>query len=187
MKKAGVGVENLSMFNAYDILGLSVDFSLAPDVLEKRYLEVMQALHPDQNRTHAQTEQQTVVLAASQVNKAYQILKDPFLRAQHVWELKGGSTDSSSSSPFSPSSDFLQQSLEDREALEDACTLDHIDGLLHQALTRQSDLMSKISDDFEEAQWAQARQGIDHLAYLQKFIQRAQEKKWALEDERSGF
>ncbi|XP_022778693.1 uncharacterized protein LOC111320276, partial [Stylophora pistillata] len=98
-------------------------FDLDLEVLEQNYLERIRSAHPDQQQGDFQI--------SSDLNRAYQTLLDPLLRAQHLLVLRGGEATETIQDMA-----VLQRSLEDREKLASAETLEALESLVQEAKRR---------------------------------------------------
>lgn len=97
-------------------LGLPRRFSIDAAELERSYLALSRAIHPDY---HAGSDAE---LSASQelsarLNEAYNVLRDPFARADYLVQLEGGPT---ASEHKQLPANFLAEMLEAREEVEQA-------------------------------------------------------------------
>ncbi|MGI4851389.1 MAG: Fe-S protein assembly co-chaperone HscB [Janthinobacterium lividum] len=164
------------MFNAFDKLGLDVDFDLNKSDLEQAYLTMMKICHPDQQVV---TTNETMVLdEAVSVNQAYKVLKDPYLRAQHCLQLQKFSFNFDTST----SSDILMESMSLRESLEDAEAVTCVDHLLKDVKNKKEIILADLISAFKNNDLSKACHLTEHLGYLNKFQHEAQEKLWALEE-----
>jgi hypothetical protein len=74
-------------FNAFVCLSLPEDFDVDSTTLDQRYEDSMRLVHPD--KWTSDMTQSIALLHASCINHAYQLLKDPVKRAQHMLEIAG--------------------------------------------------------------------------------------------------
>lgn len=77
----------MSENNWFAELSIEPFFDLCPSLLEQAYIKAQLNVHPDLWRSALIKEKCQFVSA--RLNQAYQILKDPLLRAQHMMELHG--------------------------------------------------------------------------------------------------
>ena len=103
--------------DCFDRLGLPRRFPLDRAELERAYLAHSRLIHPDYHASSASADQVASLELSAEVNQAYNILRDPFTRADHLLTLEGGP----SASEFKqvPQA-FLAEMLELRERLEEA-------------------------------------------------------------------
>src|SRR3990167_10966975 len=107
MKRGVVGVENPSMFDPFEVLGLPQCFSLSLQDLEKRYFDAQRKTHPDR---FSQAEKEEASKKSAVVNQAYLLLKDPLERG--IFLLKDAVVD-----PLTHHSEILMEMMEWRERL----------------------------------------------------------------------
>jgi molecular chaperone HscB len=106
--------------NYYRILGLDPSYQLDARALEERYLERSKLYHPDR---HALADGPTRVknaLAASELNQAYRVLRDPVARAEHLLGLHGVVLGDERTATSKVDQAFLMEMMELREALGEA-------------------------------------------------------------------
>jgi hypothetical protein len=69
--------------NAFHIMGLPVVWSIDDDDLEQRYEQCQMSFHPDKQSVKGRD----IVNESALVTRAYMMLRDPVLRAQHILQL----------------------------------------------------------------------------------------------------
>src|SRR5687767_10792391 len=72
----------------FALLGLPVSFSLDLECLEKKYLQLQQLLHPDRFIGKSTREKRYANQQSSQVNQAYEALKDPIQRGIYLLKMQ---------------------------------------------------------------------------------------------------
>lgn len=101
--------------NHFRLFGLPEQFALDLDDLSERYLRLRQTVHPDLYATAGEREKRLSLQASTQVNEAYQTLKDPLARARYLMTLlTGGQGDDQETTKDMA---FLMEQMELREAL----------------------------------------------------------------------
>ena len=70
------------MKNFFELFSLPVDFFVDQDALEKKYLEFQNQFHPDISSS-------SDISLSIEINAAYKILSDDFLRACYILKLNG--------------------------------------------------------------------------------------------------
>ena len=70
-------------------LGIGVSFDVDVEALDQRYFELQRVLHPDRFATKSAKERALSQQQATSLNEAYEILKDPLKRADHMIHLLG--------------------------------------------------------------------------------------------------
>lgn len=76
------------MLSLFDILGLPQAFDVNLNALEKAYFSAQRETHPDRLIGKAEKEREQAVLRSQLVNDAYETLKNPLTRAEHLLELR---------------------------------------------------------------------------------------------------
>lgn len=105
------------MQDAFDRLGLPRRFFLDPVELERAYLAHSRAVHPDYHLAGPSGELGASLELSAAVNEAYNTLRDPFSRAEHLLALAGGPS-ASEQKQMPPA--FLAEMLDAREEIERA-------------------------------------------------------------------
>ncbi len=105
------------MTDYFTRLGLPGRFSLDAAELERQYLARSRAVHPDYHLGGATADLAASLELSAALNEAYNTLRDPFLRADHLLRLVGGPT-ASEQKQMPPA--FLAEMLEAREQVEEA-------------------------------------------------------------------
>jgi molecular chaperone HscB len=77
----GIQTSNIDVFETF---GLPIQFELDAQKLDLEYKELQKKLHPDKFATKSVDEKSISTNASSAINLAYQILKDPVARAEHL-------------------------------------------------------------------------------------------------------
>ncbi|HEX6413625.1 MAG TPA: Fe-S protein assembly co-chaperone HscB, partial [Burkholderiales bacterium] len=72
------------MQNHFDLFGLSAAFGLETEVLERSYREIQSRVHPDRFAHAGDAERRASLQWTTRVNEAFQTLKNPVTRAQHL-------------------------------------------------------------------------------------------------------
>jgi molecular chaperone HscB len=99
----------------FDRLGLPRRFLVDSADLERAYLARSRDVHPDYHLAGSKTALSASLEASAAVNEAYNILRDPFTRAEYLLKLEGGPS-ASEQKQMPPA--FLAEMLDAREAIE---------------------------------------------------------------------
>ena len=99
----------------FALFGLPRRHALDLTELEQRYREIQTQVHPDKHVNLSDAERRLAMQWSTQVNEAYQTLRQPMRRARYLLHLVGFdvATESNTAMP----TDFLLQQMEWREAL----------------------------------------------------------------------
>lgn len=128
--------------NYFQLLGLKDGYTISLSELEKAYLKLQRKIHPDQftNNTNGQL---VAVQYSSFINKAYETLRSPLLRAQYLLDLYGITADIETAT--TNDHDFLMEQIDLRETLEEIKETENP----HQGL---KNLMQDINDKIDDLQ-----------------------------------
>lgn len=107
-----------AMQNHFELFGLSAAFGLETEVLERSYREIQSRVHPDRFAHAGDAERRASLQWTTRVNEAFQTLKNPVTRAQHLLALHGVDVAFETNTAMPP--EFLMQQMALREALESA-------------------------------------------------------------------
>ena len=77
------------MQSLFDILGIPAGFDLNLATLEQSYFAAQRLSHPDRFIGKPEAERVAAIARSQMVNDAYETLKDPLRRAEHLLELQG--------------------------------------------------------------------------------------------------
>ncbi len=105
-------VDHFSLFH------LPRGFSLDAAELEARYREMQTRVHPDKHAHLSDAERRLAMQWSTQVNEAYQTLRQPIRRAQYLLQLAGVDVQAEHNTAMPAA--FLMQQMEWREAVEEA-------------------------------------------------------------------
>src|SRR5438093_1246627 len=98
-------------------LGLPRRFVVDAGELERAYLAHSRAVHPDFHLAGSSADLSASLELSAAVNEAYNTLRDPFARAEHLLTLEGGPS-ASEQKQMPPA--FLAEMLDAREEIERA-------------------------------------------------------------------
>lgn len=102
----------------FSLFRLPRQFSLDLGELEARYREMQTRVHPDKHAHLSDTERRLAMQWSTQVNEAYQVLRQPLRRAQYMLHLAGVDVQAEHNTAMPAA--FLMQQMEWRESLEEA-------------------------------------------------------------------
>jgi len=106
------------MQNFFELFGLPARFSLDSEELERAYRDIQAAVHPDWSASGSEAERRVSMQQATQVNEAYQTLRNPIERATYLLRLQGIAPQFEINTAMP--TDFLMQQMEWREAIGEA-------------------------------------------------------------------
>ena len=127
----------MSTIDHFAAFGLPVGWDLDRAALERRYLELQQAHHPDRVAAGSSGDQRAAVEKSAAINEGYRVLRDPVRRAEYVCKLGGVDLDSNEGAPKMDQA-FLLEMIERREELHESRDLEalrqRVEGELDAAL-----------------------------------------------------
>lgn len=100
-------------------LGFERRYNLDKTLLDRRYRELQQALHPDKHASAPAGERALTLRKAIEVNEAYRVLRDDQKRGEALLALFGRELSDKAADP-----ELLMEMMELREALSDARAAD---------------------------------------------------------------
>ena len=101
----------------FELFGLPRTYDIDAHELGRRYLAISRNIHPDKFATGDAQMQAFALRASAAVNRAYEVLRDPRLRAEYLLEATGGQ---SAAQDKRVAADFLNRVMLLREEIEDA-------------------------------------------------------------------
>jgi molecular chaperone HscB len=174
--------------NYFELFGLTEDFAVPLDALTKRYRELQQTTHPDRFVNASDRDRRLSMQQATQINEAYQALKDPLARARYLLQLRGIQWDDEQETVMDPA--FLMEQMEWREALGEARTkkdpLGEVGGILNEVLQSIRSLTEELGQHFgksDDESLQQAKSAVRKLQFLYKLRDEAEALEADLEDE----
>ena len=169
----------------FDWFSISTEFEIDLQALRSNYLELQKELHPDKSAGQAHVDQSQVVRLNTQLNDAYDKLKDPVKRAIYLLELAGVDYDPDRQTQDDPQ--YLMQQLELREQLGDltASSAD-LDQALNSFRAKALDQLEQHSGNFNEAlkraDWTAAGTAIGRMMFADKLVRDVNEREEELFD-----
>jgi len=155
------------MHNHFDLFGLTPQFSIEGEALERSYREIQSKVHPDRFARAGDAERRASLQWTTRVNEAFQILKHPVTRAKHLLELHGVDLAFETNTAMPP--DFLVQQMELRETLEEAKDAAALDALRGDLKNQRQILESAIAEAIDaKKDYAGAAGLVRKLQFLEK-------------------
>jgi len=111
----------------FALLGLPETFALDLRELENSYRAKASEYHPDRHTAGDEATKRLALQASTQLNEAWQTLKNPLNRARYLLKLRG--IDTQEHTNTSMPMDFLMNQMEWREAIEEAKGNQNLDRL----------------------------------------------------------
>lgn len=162
------------MSSYFDILELPVAFGIDLAVLEANYFKAQLKYHPDKFIGKPADERNIALSRSMDINEAYETLKSPLKRAQHILKLKGITIGTDNDS-IKPSPALLMEIMELREQFEGVQDPATHNKLVDQLAKSQEKTLLDIAKYYANEDWQKMAQETIRLGY---FVKIADEKKY---------
>ena len=176
---------NILSATYFEIFDVPVSFDCDINTIQQRYRELQKAVHPDKFVNASDQEKRISMQHTSQINEAFNTLKNPVERALYLLKLKG--LDINFDNETTMDAGFLMEQLELRESLasvgNDTESLDRLDAMSADVKEKLSLLMEEFSVLYESDEKEQAREKIRKMQFLQKAKKEINDRAAKIEDE----
>ncbi len=155
--------------NHFALFNLPTTFALDQKVLSALFRDLQSETHPDRFVTANDAEKRAAIEKATEVNDAYQTLRDPVRRAMYLLWLKNvnGMDEKDTSMPHA----FLVEQIEWRESIADAKLKEDTDRLDEMNTELQS-VLTSLGDTFSAAYEGDHLPTATTLARKMRFTQK---------------
>lgn len=174
----------------FELFGLPVAFVIDSQALRERYRELQRVVHPDRYSGASDQEKRLSMQAVTQVNEAYETLRDPLKRARYLLQLHG--LDLGPAHETTKDAAFLMQQMELREELAEvrvsADSLGAVQAFMDKVSRMISSCIGQMALDFETrdpARLEAVREEVVKMQFLNKLHAEAERLESQLEDELS--
>ena len=156
--------------NFFELFGLPARFDVDTEQLDRAYRDLQSTVHPDRFVNAPEAERRVSMQQATQVNEAYQTLKNPIRRAAYLLRRHG--IDPQFETNTAMPAAFLMDQMEWREAIEeasesaDARELDQLSSRLGGELKRMYAEIGRQID--ERKDFPGAAETVRKLMFLEK-------------------
>lgn len=163
--------------NFFDTFNLPVLFNIDIDMLNHQYRTLQKTIHPDRFVNATDAEKKQSLQKSTQINDAYQVLKDPIKRASHIISLHQVLKDNT----LPP--DFLMQQMEWEEEFETINDLEQVQLFSDKIDGEKKMLMDLLAMDLDEKKdWESATNIIGKLKFITNLFLRIQQKKLSMDN-----
>lgn len=159
--------------NYFTLLGLEPSFALDEADLRKRYLAAQRESHPDRLVGKPEKERAVAIQRSMDVNEAYEALKSPLLRAQHLLELQGILVNSEGRDTVKPNQALLMEMMELREQIGEAASEADAAKAVQDLKAAMTNVTDKLLASFADNAYEDAAQQTIRLRYLGKALEEA--------------
>lgn len=157
----------------FELFAIPVDYNIDLATINKHYLELQRAVHPDRHASSNSRDKLLAVQNAAEINDALQTLKHPVKRAEYMLSELGVDIRAEQQTLQDPL--FLMQQMELREELEELENAADPDAAIAQfeaqikQLDKQysSELAAQLASN-DEQQWQAAADNIRKLKFVYK-------------------
>jgi molecular chaperone HscB len=167
MSKTSAAAARVLTSNHFELFGLAPAFALDLERLDAAYRDIQAKVHPDRFTQAGDAERRASMQMTTQVNEAYRTLKSPVLRAKHLLGLHGVDVDFETNTAMPP--EFLMEQMELRERLEAAKQSADLDVISHELSAEKRDMEKQIEEKFAKQEFAEARDLVRKLMFLERF------------------
>ncbi|MDC1011358.1 Fe-S protein assembly co-chaperone HscB [Methylophilaceae bacterium] len=163
--------------NFFDTFNLPVLFNIDIDMLNHQYRTLQKTIHPDRFVNATDAEKKQSLQKSTQINDAYQVLKDPIKRASHIISLHQVLKENT----LPP--DFLMQQMEWEEEFETINDLEQVQLFSDKIDGEQKMLMDLLAMDLDEKKdWESATNIIGKLKFITNLFLRIQQRKLSMDN-----
>jgi molecular chaperone HscB len=170
--------------NHFELFELPVSYAVDSELLSSRYREMQRVLHPDKFANAPDQQRRLSMQAAARVNEAYQVLRDPMLRAKYLLLLQGVDMDAKQSTTQDMA--FLMEQMELREKLEHSRSAEDpyqvIDELKRDIKKRLDVLVEQMTGKLDPIS-AEHLEAAEELVRKMQFLQKLHHDAESLEAE----
>jgi molecular chaperone HscB len=159
--------------NYFQLFAQDVLFRINVAQLDQSYRTLQAQVHPDKHVHLSATEQRVAMQGSTQVNEAYQTLRNPLRRARYLLSLQSIDTEEETNTAMP--ADFLMAQMEWREAIDEATqdravsVLDTLTTKLQQETQTLETQLAVMIDD--EHHYQDAAVLVRKLHFLQKLAE----------------
>jgi len=157
--------------NYFELLAIPEQFNIDLALLDQHYRQLQTEVHPDRFVNASPNERMQSMQVATQVNAAYQTLKNMTARARYLLQLNGVDT-LDENNTIMPT-DFLMQQMQWREVIEDANThhdIASLDALLNEVRSIAKSLALALNTQFNLKTYLDASETVRKLSFIDKII-----------------
>lgn len=156
--------------NYFELFGLPSQFILDGSLLSSQFRELQKRFHPDNFASASERDRLLAVQKASQINDAYQILKNPISRAEYMLSENGVDIRAEQQTMQDPM--FLMEQMELREELEEIADKADPEDALFDFESKVSKMykhhLRTVEDELNGELWLQAADSVRKLKFIAK-------------------
>ena len=162
------------MQNYFTLLGLEQRFALDEAALQRAYITAQQETHPDRLVGKPDAERAKAIQKSMDVNEAYEALKNPLKRAEHLLALQDIRVNSDGNDNVKASQALLMETMELREQLAEASDARSLQLLVEEIKQSAKTCKAELEQLLDAQDYDAAAQATIRLRYLGKSMEEAQ-------------
>ncbi len=167
--------------NHFEVFDIPVSFEIETNTLAQRYRELQRTVHPDKYASAPERERRLAMQKATQINEAFETLKNPLTRGRYLLQLQG--VDTNEENDTAMDTEFLMAQMELREELADikqkSQPIEALEIFLSHLKQEQQRLIDTLSQQFAQQNYQSARETVRRF----QFFVRLDEEALRLEEE----
>ncbi|WFB47653.1 co-chaperone HscB [Vibrio coralliilyticus] len=156
--------------NYFELFGLPSQFQLDGSLLSSQFRELQKRFHPDNFASASERDRLMAVQKASEINDAYQVLKNPLSRAEYLLAENGVDIRGEQQTMSDPM--FLMEQMELREELEDIPSSSEPEDALFDFDSKVSKMykqhLKSVEQELNDGLWQQAAERVRKLKFIAK-------------------
>ncbi|MCK5720497.1 MAG: Fe-S protein assembly co-chaperone HscB [Thiomargarita sp.] len=164
--------------NYFEVFNLTIAFEIDINILTKCYQDLQRTVHPDKYANASDQERRLAMQKTTQINEAFQTLKDPLKRGLYLLQLRHIDTNISIMD-----NNFLMQQIELHEELatfrQQANPLEKLQHFLDRIEQYKKQIINTLNQTFTQQDYDSAHSGVQKL----QFFSRLNEEALRLEEE----
>ena len=164
-----VALNSIEPTSPFQVFGLQESFFIDRSFLNKIYFDLQNKLHPDRFSSHDE-ERALAEHYSSYLNWAYQVLKDPFKRAEILLK----------DFPSSVSQIDLMEQMEKHEYLESLSSRDTLSAFESRIMEEKNKIENEMVDFFKEKNHEKAKYCLARFKYFDRLLREVLVKKEGL-------
>ncbi|MBT5411322.1 Fe-S protein assembly co-chaperone HscB [Methylophilaceae bacterium] len=162
--------------NYFEIFGLPMAYLIDSDSLNKNYRLIQKSVHPDRFISATEVEKQQSLIKSTQVNDAYQTLKDPVKRAAYLIGLHYDQDETS----LPP--EFLMQQMEWEEELEECSDEPKMQSLFNRIDEEKKTIEDCLQTALNKKDWGLSLGMLGKLKFLTSLSIKIQQKIFLMDN-----
>ncbi|MDC0864522.1 Fe-S protein assembly co-chaperone HscB [Rickettsiaceae bacterium] len=153
--------------NYFRLLDVEQEYTIDQNFLHKQYLNKQKFYHPD--RAKNDSERAECVSASIDINKAYKVLKDDYLRAEYLLTLLGQKFDDEHLKNLLSHEEF-EEIMESYEIIDDTDSIPELNHIMEKKLSQKKTVIAELTESFKQNNITKALDLTIRLKYLTNLV-----------------